>query len=279
MNVTIQDLNRIGVYKDNIKRFAREKLYIQGNGTLSITIATDTVTGVGTYFTSDDVGKYIRTQEGQLRTITAYVSATVITVNSIWTATESDSNFFLKENQDAEFELWLQNIVMDMQNFIISITGPGDYQTAVEESEYNEQDGTITVANGSLIITGTDTDFLTSWIKGWIKTDGDQERQIFQVQTAEKIFVNATPFSADETDVTFELKKVTGIQQALIYFVAWQMIEIDDNDNDGYEVTAIRQVDYKRKRRNSDYYYSEGESILVRLKYDVNNGYEESLFC
>lgn len=80
-------------------------------GTVSVTADSTTVTGSGTTFAAGDVGKFIRTNGGQIREITAFSGVTSITVDLPFETTEAAVNFkFLqKVNSSKEF---VQNIII-----------------------------------------------------------------------------------------------------------------------------------------------------------------------
>ena len=275
MEITLSDLNSIGFYKDNLKRYSRDTIFQQKIGEISVTSGSSTVTGTGTNFTSDIEGYYIRTQSGQMRKIDSVTSTTELETTTNFTTTESNVYYYVKEDQEEKFNTMLHEAQECMKRLIASIVGEDDYTEAEISSQYVLQTGTVSVTAGSYLLSGLDTEFTSANIGGTIKTAGGQERDILAVYSKTSLRTKSeTPFTSTELGVAYYFKFKGLIELALTSLIAWQLLEIDDMDTDGYEITQVRQINYKRKKRNSDYYYDRAMLILTKAGYDTNCGYE-----
>jgi hypothetical protein len=266
---TLADLEKIGVYRDNFQRFTRDNLFEQQTGTISVTATSTTITGVGTAFASTDVGKYIKTAGGQMRTIATVVNTTSGTVTSAFTTTEANANYFTKLNILTDYENWVTDIAdNDVAIMLRKYIGQQDYADAENNKLWDSQDGTITVSGTD--VTGTDTAFYSKIVGKNIKTaEGEQIREIATV-TDEDTATVTVAFTTAETGTPYYLDRSSEIARAEMYLTAWKMLQLDDYDTDGYKSVTEKSINYEKQNRMISGFYNTAMNILISLGYGVN---------
>jgi hypothetical protein len=264
---TLADLEKIGVYRDNFQRFTRDHLFEQEIGT--ITVNALSVVGVGTNFTSSDVGKYIKTAGGQMRIIAGVTTTVNATVTTCWTTAEAGVNYYMKPDIVAEYEDWVTDIAdNDVAIILRKYIGQQDYADAENNKLWDSQDGTITVSGTDII--GTDTAFYSKIVGKKIKTvEGEQIREIATV-TDEDTATVTVAFTTAETGTPYYLDRSSEIARAEMYLTAWKMLQLDDYDTDGYKSVTEKSINYEKQNRMISGFYNTAMNILILLGYGVN---------
>ncbi len=118
-------------------------------GTIAITAGSATVTGSATTFTSAMAGRYLKTTDGELYLISAFVSTTELTLARVYNgATITGASYIISSK-------------------VITMT----YKKAVKDlSAADYTTGTITLANGSTVVTGSGTTFTALMVGRYLKT-------------------------------------------------------------------------------------------------------------
>jgi hypothetical protein len=129
------DLEMIGIKKENFLQFSRPNVYIDGTG--SILVSESIVVGSGTSFMKELASGYrIKTQGGQIRIVKNITDDSNLEINGVFSSSETDIAFKYCCSSDDKYDLFIEasNIKAVMTLVKYLITAKLDYR--ILKAEY-----------------------------------------------------------------------------------------------------------------------------------------------